>query len=67
MNNRTEGWGNLDNAKKAYYFVNGRSLCRNWLAWGSPRWETNQASGESCDKGTCKSCWTKRVAQERKP
>ncbi len=28
------GWGYLDNARKAHYFVQGRSLCQKWLKLG---------------------------------
>ena len=54
---RTEGWGNLSNSRDAHYFVEGRSLCRRWLAWGTPAWESNQELGEAPTRGTCKRCW----------
>ena len=62
MSKRTEGWGNLDNSAKAHYFMGRESLCRKWLAWGSPRWESNQAKGEVPDNGTCRACWKKAPA-----
>lgn len=63
---RTEGWGNLDNVKNAHYFRNDRSLCGAWLAWGSPRWESNQELGTEPTRGTCKACWRKRAAEVTK-
>jgi hypothetical protein len=62
---RTEGWGNLDNARDAHYFREGRSLCGYWLAWGPTRWESNQELGEAPVKGTCKKCWKKRATEEK--
>lgn len=64
MAERTEGWGNLDNARDAHYFKDGRSLCGRWLAFGAPRWESNQTLGSAPTKGTCKTCWTKRAKEE---
>lgn len=65
MTERTEGWGNLDNARDAHYFdADGRSLCKRWLAFGGPRWEENQALGSSPTAGTCKMCWKKRAKDE---
>jgi hypothetical protein len=66
MGKRTEGWGNLDNVRNAHYFRKGLSLCGRWMAWGSPRWERNQALGTEATKGTCKTCWTKRAAEEQR-
>jgi hypothetical protein len=64
---RTEGWGNLDNARDAHYFrKDGRSLCGRWMAWGSPRWESNQELGTEAGKGTCKACWKKRATETAK-
>ena len=63
MADRKEGWGNLDNARDAHYFsADGRSLCKRWLAFGSPRWESNQELGSAPTKGTCKACWKKAAA-----
>lgn len=61
---RKEGWGSLDNAAKAHYFRDDRSLCRRWLTWGAPRWESNQSQGDAPDKGTCAVCWKKRAAEQ---
>ena len=62
---RTEGWGNVINARDAHYFIDDRSLCRRWLAWGGPRWESNQALGSTPGKGTCKACWKKAEKMAR--
>jgi len=61
MDERTEGWGSLDNDRsgKAHYFSNGRSLCGKWLTFGTPRWETKQDLGASPLHGDCKGCWKK--------
>ena len=57
---RTEGWGSMVNAKKAHYFQDGSSLCRQWMMFGSgPRWESNQKKGPTADAGTCAACWKK--------
>jgi len=68
MADRTEGWGGIDNARDAHYFVANRSLCRRWLAIGGPRWESNQELGDAPGRGTCKTCWKRaadRAATER--
>jgi hypothetical protein len=64
---RAEGWGNLDNARDAHYFVDGSSLCGRWLAFGEPRWESNQELGSAPSNGTCKHCWKKaaKLAQAK--
>lgn len=64
MTERTEGWGNLDNARDAHYFRENRSLCKRWLTFGVPRWESNQALGSKPGGGTCKGCWNKRAKEE---
>lgn len=64
---RTEGWGSLDNARDAHYFVEGRSLCKRWMVFGKPHWETNQGLGTAATKGTCKACWKKAAALQSKP
>jgi hypothetical protein len=61
---RTEGWGNIDNAKDAHYFRDNRSLCLRWLVLGGPRWETYQELGAVPTKGTCKTCWKRRAKEE---
>lgn len=64
---RTEGWGSVDNARDAHYFkADGRSLCGRWLAWGAPRWESNQELGAAPTHGTCKTCWKKAAATTTK-
>lgn len=60
---RIEGWGSLanDRSGNAHYFRDRRSLCRSWLALGTPLWETNQERGPEPKRGTgtCKACWKK--------
>jgi hypothetical protein len=66
MKKRKEGWGNLDNVRNAHYFRESRSLCKRWFTLGEPRWENFQELGEAATKGTCKACWKKRAAEEKK-
>lgn len=62
---RKKGWGSLVNTRNAHYFnEDGRSLCNRWLAFGAPRWESNQELGDKPTNGTCKTCWKKRAKQE---
>ena len=55
------GWGWPGNAKKAHYFVDGRSLCGRWLFFGQPT--QNQGASSPDD---CREC-ARRVPKERKP
>lgn len=62
MAERTEGWGNLGaQTASAHYFREGRSLCGRWMAFGAPRWESDQKRGPEPKRGagTCKACWRK--------
>ena len=61
---RTEGWGSVDNARNAHYFRDGMSLCNSWMAIGGPRWERHQELGKEPTRGTCKACWKKRAKEE---
>lgn len=60
---REEGWGALSNDRSgnSHYFRDGQSLCGKWMAWGPPRWESNQKRGPEPKprSGTCKACWKK--------
>ena len=62
---RTEGWGSVVNSRDAHYFRGHISLCRRWMAIGSPRWGRFQELGREPTRGsgTCKACW-KKVAKE---
>jgi len=64
MAKRTEGWGNIHEARDAHFFRDNRSLCGRWLVFGVPHWETNQGLGSAPTKGTCKGCWKKRSKEE---
>lgn len=48
------GWAKPSNSRKWHYFVEARSLCRNWLYLGDIL-ETDQAAGPtSNDCATCR-------------
>ena len=66
MEERTEGWGNVENARDAHYFRDGMSLCNRWAVFGGPRWERHQELGKEPTRGsgTCKACWKKRAKEE---
>lgn len=51
-----EGWGFPGNARKAHYFVGGKSLCGKWMFLGS---NLEPAGEGSCDD--CVSCTRKLV------
>lgn len=67
-----EGWGFLDTLTggtlSAHYFTTkGESLCRRWLALGTPRYLLNQDTPATWVPPQkfrrslhCKGCWTKR-------
>jgi hypothetical protein len=51
MTTQKKGWGFPANARKAHYFVDGISLCRNWMFFGHAD-DTNHDSIDNC--ATCK-------------
>lgn len=58
---RKEGWGSMNNSRKAHYFrEDGRSLCGGWLCF-VPLWEREQS--DTFTEGTCKACHTKRTTE----
>lgn len=57
-----EGWWWPSNSKKAHYVVEGRSLCRKWLAIGSPPLE--QGNDDSVDN--CAECRRRKIARDSK-
>jgi len=54
----TQGWKFLSNAKKAHYFIDGKSLCRKWMTFGSAFEDNNHTSPDNCP-----ACQKKRVAK----
>jgi hypothetical protein len=58
-----DGWGWPLNSRKAHYFVDSRSLCRNWMFFGSNRTQ-NQRMGEEPGEDDCKACF--RAAKKMK-
>lgn len=54
------GWGYLDNARKAHYFVQGRSLCRKWLFLGFV-----VGRDDIGDPDNCKACERKLIARRK--
>jgi len=52
MENKIErkGWVVLSNAKKAHYFIDGRSLCKQYLYLGSCYEDNNHESPDNCKK-----------------
>ena len=56
----TEGWGWPLNARKAHYFLEGRSLCMRWMFFGTL--VPDPADKTSPDD--CKTC-TKRLKQRQ--
>lgn len=59
MTDRTEGWGWPANARKAHYYIEGRSLCAKWAFFGSLSLK-NDASPDNCAE--CKRQKAKRDA-----
>ena len=56
MENKTEGWMKLDNAKLWHYFREGRSLCGKWMAFSHDYDETENIDSPD----NCKACTNKR-------
>jgi hypothetical protein len=52
-----EGWKQLLNARKAHYFVDGRSLCNRWMFLGTVTSYDSQTLGEAPQHSDCKGCW----------
>ncbi len=44
-----EGWNWLTNAKKAHYFVKGRSLCGKWGCFGKPEGDGGMHHCSECE------------------
>lgn len=53
-----EGWNWLSNATKWHYFVEGRSLCRRWMCFGTDLKEDTGESPDDC--AACRKALTKR-------
>ena len=56
MENKTEGWMKLDNAKLWHYFRDGRSLCGKWMTFSQNYDETENIDSPD----NCKACKNKR-------
>lgn len=56
-----EGWAWPVAARKAHYFVNGRSLCDRWLFWGSNLGAAGEDSLDDCK--VCTKRLTKRLGE----
>lgn len=56
-----EGWTWLLNAKKWHYFVDGRSLCKRWLLFTTPKLE--QGNDNSPDN--CINCLKKLIVRKK--
>jgi hypothetical protein len=52
-------WGWPLNSRKAHVFVDGRSLCGNWLFFGADKQEHCEDLGGEPRKGDCRACWRK--------
>jgi hypothetical protein len=59
MENKTEGWMKLDNAKTWHYFREGRSLCGKWMAFSQDYDETENIDSPD----NCKACKTIRLKE----
>jgi len=59
VDERSEGWGFLSNAKRAHYLRDGRSLCRKWLVLSAPEWVRTQERAAAPGPDDCKACWKK--------
>lgn len=51
----SNGWGFPVNARKAHYFVDGRSLCLKWLFFG--HLDENQKTGANPGPDDCVTCF----------
>lgn len=55
-----EGWGYPENARKAHFFIKGRSLCRKWLYLGYV-----VGRDEIGDPDNCKTCERMLIARRK--
>lgn len=58
----TEGWTWLWNSRKWHYFVDGKSLCKRWMVFGSPELE----QGNDDSKDNCKKCRSELKKRQQK-
>lgn len=58
---KDQGWAWPGNARKAHYFVDGRSLCGRWMFFGAQ--EQPQAMSLNPGPDDCVSCWRKAEAR----
>jgi hypothetical protein len=56
-NNVGNGWAWPGLAKKAHYFVDGRSLCNHWMLFSVP--DPDQEIEDKPRRIDCVTCWRK--------